>query len=141
MKPIRTLPSVQVIVRAIRPYGSTAGSLLAWESEIVPPAQNGEPPMVDPSRTSPAAIGSEPGAEAMTFLVRITIGLLGGSTVEDPLVPAVLLPPHAPGRRTPIRTSTTALRMTAPRAVTLSIYASSLMGRGYRVSNLPGERL
>src|SRR5215208_334363 len=116
VKPTLTVPSGQVIVRSIRPYGSTAGSVLPWESTIVPPAQNGERPSVDPSSTSPVAIGSAPTSAAMTILVRITIGSPRGAVVEATLVfqASSSSPLHAPRKSTPTRTSTNARRMTAP---------------------------
>src|SRR6188768_3405713 len=66
------VPSEQVNVRSIRPNGATAGSLLAWVSRMAPPTQNGDPPRADPSRTTPVAIGSDPGSAATCTSARIS---------------------------------------------------------------------
>jgi hypothetical protein len=73
-----------------------------------------EPPRVDPSRTSPVAIGSAPGAAAMTILVRITARRVARWSRPRSCPPR--RPRHRrtpPGGSTPTRIGTTALRMTA----------------------------
>jgi len=72
---------------------------------------------VEPSSTSPVAIGSAPGSSATFTLVRITVGSPALAVAEAALGAAASSspPPHAPPRSTPPRTSTSALRMTALR--------------------------